>query len=78
MTDPEELKTIISEHLNVDLEAVKDDAVLTELGMDSLDCVELLMAAEEEFNIDISDADGETVVTVGDAVALVKRILAAS
>ncbi|HQK64001.1 MAG TPA: acyl carrier protein [Candidatus Staskawiczbacteria bacterium] len=52
---------------------IKDD-----LGADSLDAVELIMELEEEFDIDIPDDDSEKVVTVGDAVNLIERLLAQS
>lgn len=52
---------------------IKDD-----LGADSLDVTELIMEFEEEFDIDIPDDDSEKVVTVGDAVNLIERLLAQS
>ncbi len=47
-----------------------------DLGADSLDAIELVMEFEEEFDIDVPDDDSEKVVTVGDAVNLIERLLA--
>lgn len=59
------VKDIIVEQLGVDPERVKEDAKFIEdLGADSLDIVELVMAMEEEFDIEIPDEDAEKLVTV--------------
>ncbi len=63
------VKEIIIKELGVDAEKVTADASFVEdLGADSLDTVELVMAFEEEFEIDIPDEDAEQMRTVGDAV----------
>ena len=63
------VREIIINELGVEPEKVTDDASFVEdLGADSLDTVELVMAFEEEFGIDIPDEDAEKMRTVGDAV----------
>ena len=63
------VKKIVVEHLNVDEGKVSDDAsFIDDLGADSLDTVELVMAFEEEFDIEIPDDAAETIQTFGDAV----------
>jgi acyl carrier protein len=65
----EKVKNIIVEQLGVPAEDVKEAASFIEdLGADSLDIVELVMALEEEYDIEISDEDAEKIQTVGDAV----------
>lgn len=74
MSIEERLKTIIVEHLGVEPDKVKPEAtIIDDLGADSLDMVELVMAFEEEFGIAINDDDAELVMTFGDAVKLVER-----
>jgi acyl carrier protein len=68
----EKVKKIIVEQLGVDEDEVTPEASITDdLGADSLDQVELVMAFETEFSIDIPDEEAEKIKTVGDAV---KRI----
>lgn len=68
----ERVKQIVAEQLGVDEEQVTDEASFMEdLGADSLDTVELVMALEEEFDIEISDEDAEKIQTVQDAVAYI-------
>jgi acyl carrier protein len=70
----ERVKKIVVEHLNVDGEKVTDTASFIEdLGADSLDTVELVMAFEEEFGIEIPDDAAESIVTVGDAVKFIEK-----
>ncbi len=70
------VKEIIVEQLNVDADAVKDDAsFIDDLDADSLDTVELIMAFEEAFDLEIPDEEAEKIKTVGDAI---KHIEAAS
>ena len=70
----EKVKGIIVEQLGVTEETVTGDAsFIDDLGADSLDIVELVMALEEEFDIEIPDADAEKVVTVGDVVDYIKE-----
>jgi acyl carrier protein len=70
----ERVKKIVVEHLNVDPDKVTDTASFIEdLGADSLDTVELVMAFEEEFGIEIPDDAAESIVTVGDAVKYIDK-----
>ena len=70
----EKIKNIIVEQLQVAETAVTEDAsFIDDLGADSLDLVELIMALEEEFGIEIRDGDAEKVVTVGDVVSYIKE-----
>ena len=76
MALPEEtvgkIKALIAEQLGVDIEKVTDEASFIEdLGADSLDTVELVMALEEEYGVDIPDDDVEKVTTVKDVIAYV-------
>jgi len=72
MAVAEKVKSIIAENLDVDEQEITADASFTEdLGADSLDIVELVMAFEEAFGIEIPDEDVDSVNTVGDCVALV-------
>ena len=65
----ERVKKIVVEHLNVDADKVVEAASFIEdLGADSLDTVELVMAFEEEFSIEIPDDAAEKIQTVGDAI----------
>ena len=70
----EKVKEIIINELGVDPEKVTADAsFVDDLGADSLDTVELIMAFEEEFTIDIPDEDAEQMRTVGEAVAYIEK-----
>jgi acyl carrier protein len=65
----EKVKDIIVEELGVERDKLNDDAsFMEELGADSLDTVELVMAFEKEFDIDIPDEEAEKLRTVGDAM----------
>jgi len=67
------VKKIIVEHLGVDEGKVTEDAsFIDDLGADSLDTVELVMAFEEEFGAEISDQEAEKILTVGDAVRFIE------
>ncbi len=69
----EKVKKIIVEQLGVEAEEVTPEAKFIEdLGADSLDTVELIMALEEEFGIEIPDEDAEKIITVKDAIEYVK------
>ena len=75
----ERVKKIVVEHLSVDEAKVTETAsFIDDLGADSLDTVELVMAFEEEFGIDIPDEDAEQMRTVGDAVSYLKKHSAGS
>jgi acyl carrier protein len=68
----EKVKHIIVEQLGVDEDEVKPEAAFVDdLGADSLDVVELVMALEEEFGLEISDEDAEKLTTVGKATAYI-------
>ncbi|MBW3534790.1 MAG: acyl carrier protein [Gemmatimonadetes bacterium] len=68
------VREIIINELGVEPEKVTDDASFVEdLGADSLDTVELVMAFEEEFGIDIPDEDAEQMRTVGDAIRYLRK-----
>jgi|TARA_A100001011_G_scaffold336893_1_gene366727 acyl carrier protein len=69
----EKVKKIIVDHLGVDTSKVTDEAsFIDDLGADSLDTVELVMAFEEEFGSEISDSEAEKILTVGDAVKFIE------
>ena len=67
----EKVKKIIAEHLGIDdMEKITEDAkFIDDLGADSLDTVELVMAFEEAFDVEIPDEKAETILTVGDAIS---------
>lgn len=68
------VKKIVVEHLGVDADKVKDEAsFIDDLGADSLDTVELVMAFEEEFGVEIPDDAAETILTVGHAIKFIKE-----
>ncbi|HEY7461973.1 MAG TPA: acyl carrier protein [Gemmatimonadota bacterium] len=68
------VKEIIVENLGVDAEKVTPEASFVEdLGADSLDTVELVMAFEEEFDVEIPDEDAEKMRTVGEAISYLKN-----
>ena len=70
----EKVKRIIVEQLGVAETSVEMEAsFIDDLGADSLDIVELVMALEEEFDMEIPDSDAEKVVTVGDVVEYIKE-----
>ena len=70
----ERVKKIVIQHLGVDAEKVVENAdFIDDLGADSLDRVELVMAFEEEFGVEIPDDAAESIVTVGDAVRFVEK-----
>jgi acyl carrier protein len=74
----ERVKKIVVEHLGVDADKVVDGAnFMEDLGADSLDTVELVMAFEEEFGVEIPDDAAETIVTVGDAIKFLEKASAA-
>ena len=70
----EKIKEIIVEQLGIDEEEIQvDSSFVDDLGADSLDIVELIMAMEEEFSLEIPDEDAEKLVSVSDAVKYVKE-----
>jgi len=71
-TTEDRVRKICIEHLGVDPARVTAESKIeADLGADSLDFVELVMALEEEFEIEIPDTDAEKIVTVADAIAYV-------
>ena len=78
MNIDEKIKSIVVEQLGVSPEEVTPEAAFVEdLGADSLDVVELVMALEEEFNIEISDEDAENIQKVGDCIEYINKHLEA-
>ena len=66
------LHQLVSSQLGIELDEVVTEArILEDLGADSLDVVELVMALEEEFNIEVPDDDVENIRTIGDIVSYV-------
>ena len=67
------VKKIVADHLGVEEAKVTNDAsFIDDLGADSLDTVELVMAFEEEFGSEISDSEAEKILTVGDAIKFIE------
>jgi acyl carrier protein len=74
MAVAEKVKSIIAEQLGVKIEEVKPEAsFIDDLGADSLDTVELIMALEEEFSVEIPDEDAEKMTKVGDAIKYIEE-----
>jgi acyl carrier protein len=70
----DDVKAVVVEQLNVNGDEVKEESKFVEdLGADSLDVVELVMALEEKFDIEIPDADAEKIATVGDALKYIEE-----
>ena len=68
------VKKIVADHLGIDEAKVTDEAsFIDDLGADSLDTVELVMAFEEEFGSEISDSEAEKILTVGDAIKFIEN-----
>ncbi len=73
----QKVREIIVEQLGVDPEQVTHEAsFVDDLGADSLDTVELVMALEEEFDLEIPDEDAEKITTVGEAIEYIQRNMA--
>jgi len=69
----DKVKKIVADHLGVDEDKVTDEAsFIDDLGADSLDTVELVIAFEEEFGSEISDSEAEKILTVGDAIKFIQ------
>lgn len=74
-TDITKVRAMIAEQLGIGVEQVTDEAkFIDDLGADSLDVVELVMALEEEFDIEIADEEAEQIQTVGDAIAFIQKL----
>ncbi|AMD94393.1 acyl carrier protein [Leptotrichia sp. oral taxon 847] len=69
----DKIKSIVAEQLGVDEDQVTEDAsFVDDLGADSLDTVELIMAFEEEFDVEIPDEDAQKIKTVKDVIEYIK------
>ena len=67
------VKKMVSDHLGIDENKVAEESnFIDDLGADSLDTVELVMAFEEEFGSEISDSEAEKILTVGDAIKFIE------
>ena len=67
------VKKMVADHLGIEESKVTDEAnFIDDLGADSLDTVELVMAFEEEFGSEISDSEAEKILTVGDAIKFIE------
>ncbi len=74
MADTAKVKEVIASQLDVEVEDVTPEAsFIDDLGADSLDTVELVMALEEEFGIEIPDEDAEKISTVNDAITYIEN-----
>ena len=74
MSVAEKVKEIIMDQLSVSADEVKENAAFVEdLGADSLDLTELIMAMEEEFDIEIDDEDAQKIVKVKDAISYIEK-----
>jgi len=70
----EKVKKMVADHLGIDKQKVTEEAnFIDDLGADSLDTVELVMAFEEEFGSEISDSEAEKILTVGDAIKFIEN-----
>jgi acyl carrier protein len=73
----DDVKEVVVEQLNASPDEVKEESKFVEdLGADSLDVVELVMALEEKFDIEIPDEDAEKIATVQDAITFIENIQA--
>ena len=69
----EKVKKIVADHRGIQVEKVTEESsFIDDLGADSLDTVELVMAFEEEFGSEISDSEAEKILTVGDAIKFIE------
>ena len=69
----DQIKSILSAHLSVEPDDLTDGTSFDDLNADSLDVVEIIMALEEEFDIEIPDEDAEKIRTVGDVTEYIKE-----
>ena len=68
------VKKMVADHLGIDESKVTEEAnFIDDLGADSLDTVELVMAFEEEFGSEIADSEAEKILTVGDAIKFIEN-----
>ena len=72
----DKIKSIISEVLSIDADCITEETTFVDdLGADSLDIFQIIMAIEEEFEIEIPTEEAEKITTVGDAVEQIKKAL---
>ncbi len=69
----EKVKALVVEKLGVEEDKITLDSTFEDLGADSLDVVELVMALEEEFDLEIADEDVDSINSIGDAVAYINE-----
>ena len=72
MNIQDKVKSIVAEQLEIDIDSLTMDTTFDEIDADSLDIVELVMALEEEFELEISDQEIENIKTVGDIVRYIE------
>ncbi|KAK8543808.1 hypothetical protein V6N13_025975 [Hibiscus sabdariffa] len=80
IADPETLKTVqntIAKQLSIDVSTVTPETKFADLGADSLDTVEIMMALEEQFGVSVGEGGAENIVTVQDAADLIEKVKAA-
>ncbi|MBK1963619.1 acyl carrier protein [Campylobacter sp. TTU-622] len=71
----DDVKSVVVEQLSIDADAVKmDSKIIEDLGADSLDVVELIMALEEKFGIEIPDSDAEKLIKIEDVVNYIDNL----
>lgn len=71
----DEVKAVVVEQLSVDADSVKmESKIIEDLGADSLDVVELIMALEEKFEVEIPDSDAEKLVKIEDVVNYIENL----
>ena len=71
----EKIKEIISDKLGINVNEIAMDTSFEDLGADSLDIVELIMAIEEEYDVQVSDSEAEKAKTVGDVVNYINTLI---
>ncbi|NLA10830.1 MAG: acyl carrier protein [Firmicutes bacterium] len=69
----DKVKAIVSEQLEVSLDSLTTETTFEEIDADSLDIVELVMALEEEFDLEISDQEIEDIQTLGDIISFIEK-----
>ncbi|EAL5360396.1 TPA: acyl carrier protein [Campylobacter jejuni] len=71
----DDVKTVVVEQLSIDADAVKmESKIIEDLGADSLDVVELIMALEEKFEVEIPDSDAEKLIKIEDVVNYIDNL----